>query len=78
MPRGNYPAQEVESAEVVQVRTRDQYEGQRRAYNYVVRINTTDISTGEPVMVNEYRTLASDRALSTQTVLDRIVSLIEG
>lgn len=78
MPRGNYPSQQVESAEVVQVRTRDQYEGQRRAFNYVVRLSTSDMDTGEPVMVNEYRTLASDRALSTETVLNRIISLIEG
>lgn len=77
MARNNYPSQEVESAEIVQVRTRDQYEGQRRAYNYVVRISTTDIDTGEPVMVNEYRTLASDRQLSTETVLSRMIDLIE-
>jgi len=77
MARGQYPSQEVVSAEVIQVRTRDQYEGQRRGYNYVVRINTIDVDTGEPVMVNEYRTVASNQALSNETVLNRIISLFE-
>jgi len=77
MARGNYAPQEVTEAEVVQVRTRDQYEGQRRAFNYVVRVNTIDADTGEPVLVNEYRSVASNSPLSTETVLNRITELLE-
>lgn len=77
MARGNYAPQTVESAEVVQVRNKADYPGQRRTYNYVIRISTTDADTGEPVMVNEYRTIASNRELSNSAVLSRITALIE-
>lgn len=77
MASGNYAPQEVVSAEVVQTRLRAQYPGQRRPYNYVVRLNTVDVDTGEPLMVNEYRTIASERQLSSETVLSRIIELIE-
>jgi len=46
-------------------------------YNYVVRLNTVDVDTGEPIMVNEYRTIASNVELSNSSVLSRIVALIE-
>lgn len=77
MPKGEYAPQQVSNAQVVETRLKKDYPGQRRNYNYVVRLSTTDIDTGEPVMTNEYRTIASDRQLSSQTVLDRIVSLFE-
>lgn len=77
MARGNYAPQEVTSAEVVQTRIKSEFPGQRRNFNYVVRLNTVDVSTGEPVMVNEYRTIASNTELSSQTVLNRITTIIE-
>jgi len=77
MARGSYAPQEVTEAEVIQVRAKDQYLGQRRNYNYVVRLNTVDVDTGEPIMVNEYRTIASNVELSNSSVLSRIVALIE-
>lgn len=78
MPNTNYAPQEVIDAEVVQTRAKADFPGQRRNYNYVVRLNTIDVDTGEPVMVNEYRSLASDRQLSSETVLSRMIELIEG
>lgn len=77
MARGDYNAQEVTEAEIVQVRDRADFPGQRRQYNYVVRLNTVDTSSGEPVLVNEYRSVASNQRLSTATVLNRIVELFE-
>lgn len=77
MARGSYAPQEITEAEVVQVRARADYPGQRRQYSYVVRLSSIDVDTGEPVMVNEYRTVASNQSLSNETVLNRIVSLIE-
>lgn len=77
MPTTNYAPQEVTSAEVVQVKTKAEFPGQRRNYSYVVRVNTVDVDTGEPVMVNEYRTIASDRPLSSETVLSRMTELLE-
>lgn len=73
---GSGPA-EIISAEVVNVRTRDQAPGQRRAFNYQVRLSAIDPETGEVVYRNEYRTIASDRQLSTETVLSRITELFE-
>jgi hypothetical protein len=78
MARGSYAPQEVTQAEVVQIRTRADNAQQRRQYNYVVRLSTVDVDTGEPVMVNEYRTIASSTSLSTESVLNRIVTLFEG
>jgi len=75
--RGSYAPQEVTEAEVVQIRNRADYPGQRRQYNYVIRLNTIDVDTGEPLMVNEYRTIASNQQLSNETVLNRIIGLIE-
>jgi hypothetical protein len=77
MARGSYAPQEVVQAEVVQIRTRADNAQQRRQYNYVVRLSTADLDTGEPVMVNEYRTIASSSPLSTESVLNRIVTLFE-
>lgn len=77
MARGSYAPQEVTEAEVVQIRNRADYPGQRRQYNYVIRLNTIDVDTGEPLMVNEYRTIASNQQLSNETVLNRIIGLIE-
>jgi hypothetical protein len=73
---GSGPAQ-ITSAEVVNVRTRSQAPGQRRAFNYQVRLSAIDPDTGELVYNNEYRTIASDRELSTQTVLSKITELFE-
>lgn len=73
---GSGPAQ-ITSAEVVNVRTRDTAPGQRRAFNYQVRLSAIDPTTGELVYENEYRTIASDRQLSTETVLNRITELFE-
>ena len=73
---GSGPAQII-SAEVVNVRTRDQAPGQRRAFNYQVRLSAIDPSSGEIVYNDEYRTIASDRQLSTQTVLAKITELFE-
>lgn len=77
MARGSYAPQQVESAEIVQVRHKSDYPGQRRTYNYVVRVSTSDADTGEPIMVNEYRTIASNAELSSSSVLNRITSLLE-
>ncbi len=77
MARGSYAPQEVTQAEVIQVRTKSEYPGQRREYNYVVRLNTVDVESGEPIMVNEYRSIASNSELSASSVLSRIVALIE-
>jgi len=77
MARGSYAPQEVTSAEVVETRAKANFPGQRREYNYVVRINTADADTGDPIMVNEYRTIASNIELSSSSVLNRIVNLIE-
>jgi len=63
--------------EVVEVREKAQYPGQRRNYNYVVRVSTADVETGEALMVNEYRTYASDRQVSSETVVTRMTELIE-
>ena len=73
---GSGPA-EITSAEVVEVRNREQYPGQRRQYNYVVRLNARDPETGEALYVNEYRSVASNQQLSTETVLNRITELFE-
>lgn len=73
---GSGPA-EITSAEVVNVRTRDQAPGQRRAFNYQVRLSAVDPESGELIYDNEYRTIASDRQLSTETVLQRITELFE-
>lgn len=78
MATTNYAPQEVTNAEIIQTRTKSQYPGQRRNYNYVVRIDTVDVDTGEPVMRGEYRSLASDRPLSGETILTRMIDLIEG
>lgn len=77
MARGQYAPQEVISAEVVGVKLKDETSGQRRNFNYTVRLNTIDVDTGEPIMVNEYRSIASNVELSNQTVLNRMISLIE-
>jgi len=77
MANFSYAPQEVTSAEIVEVRTKDKYPGQRREFNYVVRINTIDAETGEPIMRNEYRSVASNSELSSSSVLNRITSLIE-
>lgn len=73
---GSGPA-EITSAEIVETRLKADYPGQRRNYSYVVRINATDPDTGEPSFVNEYRTIASDRPLSSETILNRITDLFE-
>lgn len=73
---GSGPAQ-ITSAEVVNVRTREQAPGQRRAFNYQVRLSAIDPETGELIYNNEYRTIASDRQLSNKTVIDRITELFE-
>jgi len=72
-----YERQEVVSAEVTSVRLKGENSGQRRNFNYTVRLNTVDVETGEPIMVNEYRTIASDRPLSQETILSRMIELIE-
>lgn len=77
MPRDSLPPGEVTSMEVVEVREKAQYPGQRRNYNYVVRVSTADVETGEALMVNEYRTYASDRQVSSETVVTRMTELIE-
>lgn len=73
---GSGPAQII-SAEVVNVRTRNQAPGQRRAFNYQVRLSAIDPNTGELVYSDEYRTVASDRQLSSETVINRITELFE-
>ncbi len=73
----SYAPQEVVSAEIVELRTKENFPGQRRNYNYVVRLNTVDVDTGDSIMVNEYRSVASDHRLSAETVLSRITELIE-
>jgi len=77
MARGTYEPQEITSAEIVERRDRAQFPGQRRQYNYVVRLNTISADTGAPIMVNEYRSIASNQQLSAETVLNRMVELIE-
>jgi hypothetical protein len=77
MPRDSMPPGEVTSMEVVQVREKNDFPGQRRNYNYVVRVSTADVETGEPLMVNEYRTYASDRVVSSETVITRMTEIIE-
>jgi hypothetical protein len=75
--RVGYEPQEVVSAEVVQTRPKSEFPGQRRNYNYVVLLNTVNAETGEPIMVNEYRSIASNQPLSSETVINRMVELIE-
>lgn len=77
MASNGYGPQEVTSAEVVGTRNKDDYPLQHRQYNYVVRLNTVDPDTGEPSMVNEYRTISSNVELSSSSVLNRMISLIE-
>lgn len=77
MAKQDYGPVEVTSAELVQTRQKQDYPGQRRNYNYVIRFTATNTDTGEPTYVNEYRTIASDRPLSSETVLERFVNLIE-
>jgi hypothetical protein len=63
--------------EVVEVREKSNYPGQRRNYNYVVRVSTQDAETEESLLVNEYRTYASDTELSSQTIINRMTTLLE-
>jgi len=77
MASSPYENQEVVSAEVIMTRTKTDYPGLRRNYSYVVRLSTVDIDTGQPVMVNEYRTIANNYPLSSETVLNRMIELIE-
>ncbi len=77
MARGSYAPQEVTEAEVIQVRAKSDYPGQRRNFNYVIRLNTVDVDTGEPIMVNEYRSVASNVELTSSNALSRIIALIE-
>jgi hypothetical protein len=77
MPGDSLPPSEVVSMELVEVRNKDQFPGQRRNYNYVVRVSTQDAETGEPLLTNEYRTYASDRALSQEIIIERMVNLLE-
>ena len=72
-----YQNQEVTSAEVVEVRVKNETNAQRRNFNYVVRLNSIDPETNEPIMVNEYRTYATDSPLDTETILRNITDLIE-
>ena len=78
MPRDSMPPSEVESMEVVETREKENFPGQRRQHNYVVRVSTIDAETGEPILTNEYRTLASDRALSSSQVIETLTNLLEG
>lgn len=77
MPRDSMPPSEVTSMELVQVREKAQFPGQRRAFNYVVRVSTNDVETGEPILTNEYRTYATDTATDSQTVIERLTALLE-
>jgi len=63
--------------EIVEVRQKETHPGQRRNYNYVVRVSTQDAETGESILTNEYRTYATDRPLSSQTIIERMTSLLE-
>ena len=71
------PPSEVTAMEVVEVREKSNYPGQRRNYNYVVRVSTQDAETEESLLVNEYRTYASDTELSSQTIINRMTTLLE-
>lgn len=77
MPNKSYGPVEVTSAEVIQTRNKADYPGQRRNYNYVIRFTATNTDTGELTYVNEYRTIANDRPLSNETILQRFIDLIE-
>jgi len=63
--------------EIVEVRQKETHPGQRRNYNYVVRVSTIDAETGDPILTNEYRTFATDRALSQETIIERMTNLLE-
>lgn len=63
--------------ELVQVREKSEFPAQRRNFNYVVRVSTADAETGEPLLVNEYRTYATDTATDAETVIERLTSLLE-
>ena len=77
MPGDSLPPSEVTNMEIVEVRTKENAPGQRRNFNYVVRVSTVDAETGEPILTNEYRTYATDRELSSGTVLERMTQLLE-
>jgi hypothetical protein len=69
--------QEVVSIVFDQLRTRDKYPGQSRAFGFVFKVSTVDSETGEPILTNEYRTYATSTTISQQTAEDRLVELIE-
>jgi hypothetical protein len=71
------PPSEVTSMEVVEVREKANFPGQRRAHNYVVRVSTIDAETGESILTNEYRTLSSDKTLSSEQVIRQLTNIIE-
>lgn len=77
MPGDSMPPSEVTDMEVVEVREKANFPGQRRNYNYVVRVSTNDAETGESLLVNEYRTYASNTELSSQVVINRMTKLLE-
>jgi hypothetical protein len=63
--------------ELVQVREKSEFPGQRRNFNYVVRVSTADAETGEPILTNEYRTYATDTPTDAATVIERLTNLLE-
>lgn len=78
MPHDSMPPSEVTSMELVQVREKADAPGQRRNFNYIVRVSTADAESGEPILVNEYRTYATDTATDAETVIQRLTELLEG